>query len=68
MQEFVYHAYPGRVVFGFGAARTALDSEIGRLGVSRVLLIAGPPVEKLARELAAPLGDRVAGVFTDVQP
>jgi maleylacetate reductase len=68
VQAFVYNAYPGRVVFGWGSARTALDAEITALGATRVLLIASGAEEKLARELAAPLGDRVAGVFTDVRP
>ena len=55
-------------MFGWGSARTALDGEITALGATRVLLIASGAEEKLARELAAPLGDRVAGVFSDVRP
>ena len=40
MEPFACDALPGRVVFGAGAARTALAGEVARLGVSRLLLIA----------------------------
>ncbi len=68
MQPFSYDARPGRVVFGPGTARAGLASEVSRLGVSRLLLITTPRAEPLARELAGPLGGRVAGVFTGVRP
>ena len=38
-----------------------------RLGASRLLLITTPRAEPLARELAAPLDGRVAGMFTGVR-
>jgi maleylacetate reductase len=68
MEPFARDALPGRVVFGVGAARTALADEVGRLGVTRLLLIAGGGGEAVARDLAAPLADRIAGTFTGVQP
>ncbi len=68
MQPFSYDALPGRVVFGPGTARAGLADEVSRLGVSRLLLITTPRAEPLARELAGPLGDQVAGVFTGVRP
>jgi alcohol dehydrogenase class IV len=68
MQSFSYDALPGRVVFGAGASRQRLAEEIARLGAARVLLIATARARPLAEELAAPLGERVAGVFSDVQP
>ena len=68
MEPFAYDALPGRVVFGAGAARTELADEIARLGVSRLLLIAGGSGESIARDLAAPLGDRIAGTFTGIRP
>ncbi|HEY2095422.1 MAG TPA: maleylacetate reductase [Pseudonocardia sp.] len=68
MQEFHYDALPGRVVFGAGVARRELRAEADRLGVNRVLLVAGESEEPLARELAAPLGERVVAVFTSVRP
>jgi maleylacetate reductase len=66
-REFSYQSLPGRVVFGAGVARTRLAAETERLGVSRVLLITAGRAP-LARELAAPLRDRLVGVFTGVQP
>jgi maleylacetate reductase len=56
------------VVFGAGAARTALADEVARLGVSRLLLIAAGGGEAVAGALAAPLADRIAGTFTGVRP
>ena len=67
MQPFTYDALPGRVVFGPGTARARLADEISRLGASRLLLITTPRAAALARELAAPLGGRVAGVCTAVR-
>jgi alcohol dehydrogenase class IV/protocatechuate 3,4-dioxygenase beta subunit len=68
VQPFSYDALPGRVVFGSGTARAGLADEVSRLGATRLLLITTPRAEPLARELAAPLGGRVAGVFTGVRP
>ncbi|HWN35917.1 MAG TPA: maleylacetate reductase [Pseudonocardia sp.] len=68
MQEFHYDALPGRVVFGAGVARRELRAEADRLAVDRVLLVATETEEPLARELAAPLGERVVAVFTSVRP
>jgi alcohol dehydrogenase class IV/protocatechuate 3,4-dioxygenase beta subunit len=68
MEAFACDALPGRVVFGAGAARTALADEVARLGVSRLLLIAAGGGETVARDLAAPLADRIAGTFTGVRP
>ena len=68
MEAFACDALPGRVVFGAGVARTALADEVARLGVSRLLLIAAGGGEAVARDLAAPLADRIAGTFTGVRP
>ncbi|HEX4360385.1 MAG TPA: maleylacetate reductase [Pseudonocardia sp.] len=68
MQEFHYDALPGRVVFGAGVARRELRAEADRLEAQRVLLVATESEEPLARELAAPLGERVVAVFTSVRP
>jgi intradiol ring-cleaving dioxygenase-like protein len=67
-RQFTYDALPGRVVFGAGASRRLLAAEVDRLGASRLLLIATEQERPLAQELSAVLGDRVVGVFTDVQP
>ncbi len=68
MQPFARDTLPGRVVFGAGAARTALAVEVARLGVSRLLLIPSGSELSAARELTAPLADRIAGTFTGVRP
>jgi alcohol dehydrogenase class IV len=66
--QFTYSALPGRVVFGAGTARRDLPTEVERLGATRVLLVTGEQEEPLARELAAPLGDRLISVFSGVRP
>lgn len=68
MRSFTYEALPGRVVFGPGTSRERLAEEIDQLGVERALLIATEHEMELAEELTSPLGDRVAGTFTDVRP
>lgn len=66
-ESFTYTAHAARVVFGVGRARTALADEVQRLGATRVLVVAGTAEMPLARELAAPLGERVVGWFDDVR-
>ena len=68
MEPFARDVLPGRVVFGAGTARTALAGEVARLGVSRLLLIPSGSKQSAARELFAPLADRIAGTFTGVTP
>jgi maleylacetate reductase len=68
MRSFTYDALPGRVVFGAGASRQRLGEEVARLGAERVLLVATERGLDLAEELAAPLGDRRVGAFSDVRP
>src|SRR5215210_1957995 len=68
MRSFTYEALPGRVVFGVGAGREKLVEEGIRLGAGRMLLVATEREMEVAEELAAPLGDRVVGVFTNVRP
>jgi maleylacetate reductase len=68
LRRFTYTAQPGRVVFAAGAARTVLAPEVERLGARRVLLIATDRDRALIDELAAPLGDRIAGRFSEVRP
>lgn len=65
MESFVRDALPGRVVFGAGAARTALAGEVAALRVRRVLLVTSERGEALARTLAAPLP--VVAAFTGVR-
>ncbi|WP_037080210.1 maleylacetate reductase [Pseudonocardia spinosispora] len=67
MLQFDYTALPGRVVFGAGVARRELVAEFDLLDAHRVLLVATEREEPLARELAAPLGDRVVAVFSSVR-
>ena len=68
MKAFTYDALPGRVVFGAGASRDKLAEEVGRLDAERVLLVATEQGRELAEDLASPLGERLAGLFTGVRP
>jgi len=64
---FTYDQLPQRVVFGVDAARTAMGSEIERLGARRVLAIASRRDAERVAALLAPLGGRVVGTFTEVR-
>ncbi len=68
MRSFTYEALPGRVVFGVGASREKLAEEVVRLGAERVLLVVTEREKEFAEGLAAPIGDRVVGAFTNVMP
>ena len=66
MRDFVFESLPGRVVFGRGS-RGRLADEVDGLGLGRGLIVADPAHGDLVDELVAGLGERYAGVFTDVQ-
>ena len=68
MKAFTYEALPGRVVFGAGASRDKLAEEVRRLDAKRVLFVATEREKESVEELADPLGDRFAGLFTGVRP
>ena len=63
---FVHQTLSQRVVFGPGRARTDLAGEVGRLGGTRVLLVASDRESGLAADLAARV--EVVHRFTDVRP
>ncbi|SDM63899.1 maleylacetate reductase [Allokutzneria albata] len=63
MRAFRYESLPGRVVFGVDSALDVASEISGQ----RVLVLATPRGLPLARRLAQPLGDRVAGEFTAVR-
>ena len=67
MQGFTFDQPAARIVFGAGAARTTLADEVGRLGVTRLLVIASTRDEQRVAAITAPLGGRVAGSFTAVR-
>lgn len=66
MRSFVYESLPGRVIFGLGSIVRA-PTEGDRLGRSHILLIYDPSAASIAKELAARLGRRIAGEFTDIR-
>ena len=66
--DFNYESLPGRVSFGRGQAASNLASELTKLGLSRVMLVAGPSELDLAHRLIAGAADRVAVEFTNVLP
>lgn len=63
--RFVYESLPGRVVFGAGR-RADVPGEVDRLGATRVLLISDGGAEAFGDEIAAALGTRLAGRWTEV--
>ena len=65
VDAFVHDVPAARVVFANGAV-ARVGEELGRLGVSRSLLIAGGPEAEYADRIAADLGDRVVGRWSDV--
>lgn len=66
MQNFVYDALPGRVVFGVGSLDTIAD-EVARLGVAKALVLATPPQRAQAEDVARRLGPAAAGVFAEAE-
>jgi maleylacetate reductase len=65
MKPFVYDLLPGRIVFGVGARRQVGD-EMANLGLHRVAVVADASAKDTADEVAEALGERCAGVLTDV--
>ena len=61
-RSFVYQALPARVVFGAGAIQQ-LGSELDALGARRALVLSTPDQRGAAEDIAARLGERIAGVF-----
>lgn len=66
MQSFTYEALPMRVRFGTGTLRD-LPDELTAVGVEKVLVIATPFQEDLAREVAELIGDSCAGVYAKAE-
>lgn len=65
MNDFVYDALPGRVVFGPGR-RADIGSEVDALGLRRVMLVADENAKATADEVAGILGERVAARWHEV--
>jgi maleylacetate reductase len=66
MRSFTYNMNAGRVLFGAGTLAD-LKSEVERLGLNRVLVLATPHQEKEALELAQHIGARASAVFSDAR-
>ena len=64
--SFVHEVLASRVVFGVGAVER-LAQEIDRLGVRRVLVVAGGSGQALVEQLRVALGDLVVGVHGGVR-
>ena len=62
MRSFTHNALPGRVVFGSGSL-AKLSEEIERLGARRALVLCTPQQREQAKDVAARLGTRCAGIF-----
>ncbi len=64
MKPFEYQTAPTRVIFGLGTL-ARLPEEAERLGARRVLVLSTPGQRALAGRVAALLGERAAGLFSD---
>ncbi len=62
MQNFIYNAQPGRVLFGAGTLRQ-LPKKVERLGLQSVLVLSTPQQDEQAASVAALIGNKSAGVF-----
>jgi maleylacetate reductase len=65
-RQFLYQALPMRVRFGLGALQS-LSEEVRSLGLKRVLVLATPFQEDLAREVSDQLGELSAGVHAEAE-
>jgi maleylacetate reductase len=66
MNEFVYDALPGRILFGRGARRRA-EAEVSALGCQRLMVIADLQAAGVAHEVISRLGTAVAATRIGVQ-
>jgi maleylacetate reductase len=64
MTPFTFAGIPSRVVFGHGTLSQVTD-EVARLGRSGALVLSTPHQVADAQRLAATLGDRARGVFSE---
>jgi maleylacetate reductase len=64
--SFALEALPQRIVFGVGAVAGVPD-EVDRLGLHRVMLIAGGSAKPAGDDVAERLGVRVAGRWSEVR-
>lgn len=62
--DFTCTLNPARIVFGSGT-RAKVADELAALGVNRALVLSTPFQKADAQALAAELGDKAAGVFSD---
>jgi maleylacetate reductase len=62
VHSFVYEALPVRVIFA-SLSTSLLTDEMARIGMKRPIILATPPQEPQAREIAAMLEGRSVGVF-----
>lgn len=60
--DFVYNAWPSRVIFGPGS-RSRVPEELDRLGIKRAIIISTPDQSRTAGEFAALIGDRAGIVY-----
>lgn len=63
MENFVYNANAGRVIFGSGTI-SCLGEEVERLGAKCVLVLSTPGQAQQAEFLARHLGSRVVGLYS----
>ena len=64
MHDFEFQALPWNVIFGVGALRR-LPAELGKLGLSRALVLSTPEQVADAQKVADLLADQAVGTFTE---
>lgn len=62
MNDFIFTGLPMRVVFGAGSI-SQLPAEVEKLGAKRALVLSTPGRSNSVREVAASLGDKLAGFY-----
>ncbi len=66
ISSFRYESLPGQVIFGAGSSRTQLAPAVAQLGLRRLLLLASEREAARAEGILQPLGETIAGSFSDV--
>jgi maleylacetate reductase len=64
--DFVYEAWPTRVVFACGAIGATAE-ELDRIGMARVMVVTTPPQADIAAEFARRIGARASIVYPGAQ-
>ena len=65
--QFSFDTSPARVVFGRGTVQTALEAEVERMGLQRMLVVASRSHVVLAQRVTIPFAEAAVAWFTGVE-